>query len=632
MSSSRSARDEGETSPGRASGAAPEEVATAVAAHASTSNPAEPLTGSAQANVPTTGQGGHTTGSSTAISTSFSTGLLAPTHRRRAIYGGDHHIDLSNPPPASTQAFEFQGGDHEREAEHVTASGGRGRGQVQGRGTGTRAGVSSGIPISRSAAMLGRGARPGDAPSTPQQTGPSQSSHSVYGPLRAGSASSRRLTDRLRPTGPSSSPATRGHPPVSMSASRQLNRQGAGSASDHPGPLTSNPVTPHPLPTSVSSGNFNRPTPRQGVGSISNHPGPLSSNPATPFALPSSVSQGDFHKQTPGRLRPSMTTSNLPRPSISPQRADTKGKGVSQSNIPAPKFGLPHSATTAALSRLNEENVPPIHSSSSLGARARDSLLLPNTQNVPKKQKPSAKQHVDRFTPESAPTIKLVQQNLAPIAESQPRDNTAPTPKRNQQQEQQPASSSAQQQEQKGKPAGLPASQPSSSKLPLPRQTGASRAKEDVLTDLPSSNPQQSKGKSKQPSGLPRSRTLGIFSNLTASLSRTSLGRHAASRAASRKQSSSSLADSNMSDPNRPGSGEGASVSQASTTLRDDTPLPRGPSAAGAAAESSTPPPVPTDRPHHLNSRLVYEVSRSTNPPFPLLLHYQISLTRSSGA
>lgn len=330
--------------------------------------------------------------------------------------------------------------------------------------------------------------------------------------------------------------------------------------------------------------------------------------------------------------------SNLPKPYTSPQsprkrspQRDSDNSGNQQSTLPVPKLALTPSQTSAALSRFQEENTPPNGSVSGLGARARDSLLLPNTRNLPKKPRPSGVQRTDTyssiqgpssFIQEAASTSKLPRPTLSPIAEPQSQNtfHEFPTPLSTTLStlpQQQPQTPIAQQQE--DELADLPASKlPTSATSKLPRQTFASKAK-NVFRDIPTSKLPKSKASpSKQSSAIPRARTLGLFSNLSATFSRTSLSSFGRS-GASRKPSSSSMADSNSNSASaskRSGSALGYGSSIAPST-REGTPF-QGPSAPSVSARSTattTPAPAPgggggddvVEKKHHKNPNMVYE-------------------------
>ncbi|XXG95552.1 RNA polymerase II transcription factor B 52 kDa subunit [Hypoxylon texense] len=447
--------------------------------------------------------------------------------------------------------------------------------------------------------------------------------------------SPRELPTGFTPVGSLSNRPRNGFSPFTPLTNRQTGRQ---RLDDHPGPLTSHPITRHnPLPTTASRGDLNRPT--------------------------------------PGHLRPSKTMSNLPVPSNSPRyplkRSPQVSSFGSQSKLPVPKGGLTPSQSSAALSRFKEENVPPGSPMGGIGARARDSLLLPTTKSLPKKQRPSEVQPKDSSIQEAALASKIPHPTVSPIAITQPQSqnqNTfqefpAPAPTPLSQQPQQPqqqqktpiAQQQQQQQEDKDKLADLPASKlpaSKSSKLPtsqsskLPRQSLASKAK-NAFKDLPTSRLPKSKASSsssssqqqQQPSGIPRARTLGLLSNLSASFSRTSLSSFGRT-AASRKPSSSSMADSNSnsnsaskrsgsaSGNNGGGGGSSYAPSGGAPSTREGTPIhhqqqggspvPPVPSVAVAGPSTSTsasvpqpsstigPAPPPRDPPVR-NPNMVYE-------------------------
>ncbi|KAI1777414.1 hypothetical protein F4818DRAFT_457269 [Hypoxylon cercidicola] len=436
-----------------------------------------------------------------------------------------------------------------------------------------------GIPVSRSAAGLGRARRSGDLPPSSQRSGTPQSIQTIYENQPSEASSSRKLSAGFTPGGPLSSHPTTAYSSVTASIDRQ---------------------------TAVQ-------TSRQRPDNASNQDDPFASAPATATSsIAASSSQGALHRLAPGALRPSKTMSNIPTPSGSPKRDNL---GVPRSTLPVPKFALTPSTSAAALSQFKEENIPPSSSVSGI-ARARDSMLLP--KNLAKKQRPEEAQGIDNPVAEAAPATKhaqQTQQTLAPIKETQPKNAfeefPAPTSKLPQQQKQ---TRVVQQQEDEHELADLPASA-SASKLPASKlPTPASKGKDkDVLTDLPTSKLPKLKASSSSPkkaSGLPRSRTLGLFSNLAASFSHTSLGSFG--RNASRKPSKSSMADSySNSASKRSGSALGNGSSGVPST-RNATPVEGPPASASASTAGPDDEDDENDKnnkkkPPHRNQRLVYE-------------------------
>ncbi|KAI6091646.1 hypothetical protein F4821DRAFT_189061 [Hypoxylon rubiginosum] len=427
------------------------------------------------------------------------------------------------------------------------------------------------LPASRSAATLARPSRrSGDMSYLSPQASATPPQQTIYEnqPLEPTSSSTKNLSAGFTPGGPLSSNPTTGYSSVTATATRQTTSQapgitgGAGSIGNARG-----------------DDNFGRQSGRPSGGFT-----------ASQSFLPTSNSCGDFQRLTPVRLRPSRVGSNIPVPSSSsPTR---RSLGTPRSNLPVPKFALAPSTSSAALYGLKEENVPPI-SPSGLGLRARDSMLLPSTMSVPRKQGSGAMKHANTSTQEAASAYDIVGQPLPTVAPTvagpkleDPFRDLQPAHSSQSKQQQQPKHKSHSQQ-QEFELVDLPANKLPASKLPTfqsARQTASAKGKE-VQRDQPASQlplfrkPSPIK-KQQQPSRLPKSSTLGVFSNLASSLSRTSLvGNINRIGGGSRKPSSSStMADLHSQD--NPNKGDKA------PSTRDVTPVSAVPAAGPDPFES----------------------------------------------
>lgn len=457
--------------------------------------------------------------------------------------------DLSSPStptapplsPGSNHAIGYRRGMDNRSGGQSATFVFQGRREVETRGAGGAGsrGVTSALPLSTSAAALGRGRRTRPRPYPSQLSSIPSDSSTIYEGHPSGSTPSRKLSASFKTDGSLYGEPTTGYSSVTATTE----------------PPDKRPDTTATGMTRVDNGGHqNAPTDELTVAS------PLTA---------ASESRESFDRWSTGPRRQPNRFNNLSRPSV-PSSSRTNSPHLSRSNLPVPQasFGTP-SASTANLSRFKAENIPPSSSASDLGAKARDSLQLPSTLNLPKRRTPIAKL-------KNSPELTDLS-----ISESPRRVPDA--------------------QQQKASPSKLPGSSwPRSDSLAKLSPSRLPRL--DTLAELssklppPSNVPTPQSKATKKPSGLPKSRTFNVFSNLAASLSRPSLGSFG--RGDSRKPSASST----MATPTRTSADGSAQGSSRASIAHDAT------STTGSASG----PHVTFVEPPRRNPKFVYEKKSAT--------------------
>ncbi|KAI1662316.1 hypothetical protein F4813DRAFT_396962 [Daldinia decipiens] len=421
------------------------------------------------------------------------------------------------------------------------------RGSSQrGRGRGGRPGISrtSQLPLSTSAAVLGRTRQATVSPWNTQQSGISSPIDTSYQNYSSGSISSRKLSAGFTTNGPPSSQPTTGYSTVTASTTPQT------STSNHPGPLTSHPTTAYS--SMVASG-----------------------------------SRGSFDRYAPGPLRQSQTTGNLPPPSAYTQQKG--GLQTSRTLLPVPESSgaTTSSSVTASTSgvipRFGAENINPYLSEVDLGRRHRDSLEISSTKKIPKRTPPNAKRKVISDVSNTEPIPELPEQILQTVKQKNTEKNAeqkVPTSDKPPFQQQPPLQQpQAQQLPKQTFPSADCINSIDLARIhPLPPQ---------LPPPMPVPNP-----KPKKQSGIPKSRTLNVLSNLTSSFSRASLSssnNNKNSRSDLRRQIGSPIMASNTFDGN-------ASLTENDSSLGANV----------TPNQASTPAPALATMPVHRNPRMVY--------------------------
>ncbi|KAI1387633.1 uncharacterized protein F4822DRAFT_288924 [Hypoxylon trugodes] len=332
-------------------------------------------------------------------------------------------------------------------------------------------------------------------------------------------------------------------------------------------PTTQSSVTATTNAPAVATGSGRFPTRR--IPSVTGI-GPLTSHPTTAFTpAAASGSRGEFNRNAPGPLRPSQTSGNLSSTAHMQSNASEKKR---DSFIPIPKSSTVSSFASAApinptaLARFREENIPPSDNpTTSISARHRDSLRLPSTSQVPRRNFPQSK---TMAFPSLPPTAEH------PADENSSNNNGKGKGKSIQNEEPQPQQPAQQHQSQTSQPT-----------------TSSNTQK----TQLPAPKPQ-----SKKPSGLPKA-----FSNLTSSFSLANFGRSEKRNASEKSMASSSK--------------QGAPPKQSGNnyTSTPTTPMSHGPSIAGPSGTKPTIRRVTQDTPPSAASNAAITAMGTHTSPTP---------------
>ncbi|KAI0846134.1 hypothetical protein F5Y00DRAFT_272238 [Daldinia vernicosa] len=458
------------------------------------------------------------------------------------------------------------------------------RDSQRGKGRSSRVGVGSGrtsqLPLSTSAAALGRTRQATESPWNTQQPVISSPVNTGSQNHPSGSTSSRKLSAGFTTNGPPSSQPTTGYTAVTASTVPQT--------------------------------------------SISNHPGPLTSHPTTAYSsMTASGSRGSFDRYAPGPLRQSQTTGNLPTPSTY-----TRQKGGLQTSrtllsVPESSGATTSSvaATTAGvIPRFGAENINPYQSEVDLGTRHRDSLEISSIKKIPKRTPPNGKRKViSDISNDIEPIPELPGQILQTVkqknAEQTAEHTTEQTTKHTTEQTAEQKVPTADKQKQPDLQQPPLQQQPQPQKQHLPKQTFPSVdcINSIDLARIHPSRPQlppmpMPNSKPKKQSGIPKSRTFGALSNLTSSLSLASLTSNKNNNKINSNKSNNN--NSSRSDLRRQIGSPMPIMAPPPNTLDGNASPAEGDSSSPGAIktpnQASTPAPALATKPIQRNPRMVY--------------------------
>ncbi|OTB00263.1 hypothetical protein M426DRAFT_267837 [Hypoxylon sp. CI-4A] len=248
---------------------------------------------------------------------------------------GDRLSEMDSPTPTPASSARGRGTSLPRATQLAIPTRGRRHGRDMG-------GYS--LPLSRSAAVLGRGRGMSETPPRTQQSGIPSPARTTYRGRLSDTTSSRGLSAGLNTSSPQSSQPMLG----SSSMTTSTPRRNLGTE-NHPGPLTSHPV--HFNSSSIASG-----------------------------------SRGNIDRFASGGLRQSQTTNNLPVPSTynSPNSPRTQRSLLPVPETPQAVDSLSSLPSSASIARFKRENLQPESTINDLGARHRDSMELRSTMSVPR--------------------------------------------------------------------------------------------------------------------------------------------------------------------------------------------------------------------------------------------------------